>query len=128
MSKNEVKVSALSVLSVCEHVDSGKRKRGKGDRTRYDYYVPLVGAALPTPPPNAEKLYDMQKHILPFVPAQYKDDSIYALPTNAQVADARDIKKKRAQQSSAKAVSRTGKAQATGKKRKHASPSKSPEW
>lgn len=50
-----------------------------------------------TPPPlNVEKLHDIHKNILPFVPHQYRDDEIYKAPTPAQVSAAKLIKNNRA--------------------------------
>lgn len=49
-----------------------------------------------TPPPlNVEKLHDIHKHILPFVPRQFRDDEIYKAPTPAQESTAKLIKKNR---------------------------------
>lgn len=52
-------------------------------------------ARLDDPPDNVEKMCDVHTKIVPFVPAQYRDDSLYKAPTPALIAAAADIKRVR---------------------------------
>ncbi|KAJ8524376.1 hypothetical protein ON010_g16742 [Phytophthora cinnamomi] len=44
------------------------------------------------PPPNGEKIYQMYNNIRPYVPDEFKDDPIYAKPSEQQREDAKSAK------------------------------------
>ncbi|DAZ94255.1 TPA: hypothetical protein N0F65_004967 [Lagenidium giganteum] len=52
--------------------------------------------AIPRPPPNAEKLFDVFTKIVPYVPAQYKEDSLYKKPSIDEEKRAAKLKRMRA--------------------------------
>lgn len=48
--------------------------------------------AMPPPKPNMEKILQMREKVRPFVTDEYRNDVLYAPPTESQVKDARTIK------------------------------------
>lgn len=87
----------------CRRTPSSKPKLV--DLCRHDpdvEFQPLqsaLAAILPLPdrPINPEKVADIHDKILPYVPDEYKDDSLYNAPSEQEVAQARDVKKLRRQ-------------------------------
>lgn len=43
MSKSNQRVSRMTALAMCELITGSQRHRGHGVRTRYAYFIPLVG-------------------------------------------------------------------------------------
>ncbi|KAE8886583.1 hypothetical protein PF005_g8049 [Phytophthora fragariae] len=67
----------------------------KVDGQRVELLFKEALTAMPPPKPNTEKIVQMHEKVRPNVPDEYRNDVLYAPPTESQVQEARMIKQVR---------------------------------
>jgi hypothetical protein len=67
----------------------------KVDGQRVELLFEEALTAMPPPKPNTEKIVQMHEKVRPYVPDEYRNDILYAPPTESQVKEARTIKQVR---------------------------------